>query len=237
MSGVCWRSVEAQHRVSTMKLVDTLEEQSLLETLIDQSKPPLPPDCRHLHYLLGTPFRYGAPYPSGSRFRRAGSTPGVFYASNAPLTAMVETAFHRLLFFADSPATPWPANPGEFTVFSARFRTSAGLDLTRAPFNADVSRWTHRTDYTACQSLADLAREAAIDVVRYASARAEGAVNYALLACRAFAGREPIERQTWRLHLGPSGVRGLCDFPAARFALDRAALAADGRIAALAWDR
>ena len=237
MSGVCWRSVEAQHRVSTMKLVDTLDEQSLLEAVLDESKPPVPPDCRHLHYLLATPFRYGAPYPSGSRFRRAGLTRGVFYASNTPVTAMIETAFHRLLFFADSPATPWPANPGEFTVFSARFRTGAGVDLTRPPFDADAERWTHRRDYTACQAFADLARQALVDVVRYASARADGAINYALLECRAFAARQPIERQTWRLHFGPHGVRGLCDFPAARVALDREALAADPRIAALAWDR
>ena len=76
MAGVCWRAVEAQHRVSTMKLVDTLAEQSALESLIDATKPPVPPDCRHLHYLLATPFRYGAPYPTGSRFRRAGADAG-----------------------------------------------------------------------------------------------------------------------------------------------------------------
>jgi len=237
ISGLCWRSVEAQHRVSTMKLVDTLEEQSLLETLIDQSKPPLPPECRNLHYLLSTPFRYGAPYPAGSRFRRAGLTAGVFYASHTPPTAMAEIAFHRLLFFADSPATPWPSNAGEYTVFSVRFRTSGGLDLTRLPFAADVERWTHPTDYRACQSLADAAREAGVEVVRYRSARAVGALNYALLTCRAFAAREPIDRQTWRLHLGPWGARGLCDHPVARLALDRDAFASDPRIGTLAWER
>lgn len=237
MSGLCWRSVEAQHLVSTMKLVDTLEEQSLLESLIERSKPPLPADCRDLHYLLSTPFRYGAPYPSGSRFRRAGFTPGVFYASSTAATAMIETAFHRLLFFADSPATPWPANPGEFTVFSIRFRTSSGLDLARPPLAADAERWTHPADYAACQSLAEAAREARIDVIRYASARARAGINIALLSCGAFAVREPIDRQTWRLHFGPHGVRGLCDFPSARLALAREALASDARIAALVWDR
>jgi len=220
-----------------MKLVDTLEEQSLLETLIDQSKPPLPPECRHLHYLLATPFRYGAPYPSGSRFRRAGLTAGVFYASNSPITAMIEMAFHRLLFFADSPSTPWPANAGEYTVFSVRFRSSAGLDLTRPPLSADADRWTHPTDYRACQALADAAREAGINLIRCASARATQGVNYALLSCQGFAAREPGDRQTWRLDLGSWGARGLCDFPAARLALDREALARDPRIAALVWER
>ena len=76
LSGACWRVVESQHRVSTMKLVDTLEEQELLEVLIEETKPQVPPECRRLHYLLFTPFLYGAPYPAGSRFRRAGFTPG-----------------------------------------------------------------------------------------------------------------------------------------------------------------
>ena len=69
--GRCWRLVEAQHRVSTLKLVDTLDEQSLLEDMIEATKPAIPPECRELDYLLATPFRYGAPYPLGSRFRRA----------------------------------------------------------------------------------------------------------------------------------------------------------------------
>src|SRR6185295_2574229 len=99
LSGVCWRVVEAQHKVSTLKLVDTLDEQALLENLIEQTKPSVPPECRHLHYLLATPFRYGAPYPLGSRFRHAGMTPGVYYASVAVETAIAETAFYRLLFF------------------------------------------------------------------------------------------------------------------------------------------
>ena len=110
LSGSCWRIVESQYRVSTMKLVDTADEQAALEVLLDQTKPPVPAECRSLDYLLFTPFRYGAPYPNGSRFRRAGYTAGVFYASETPATAVAEMAFHRLLFFADSPATPWPAN-------------------------------------------------------------------------------------------------------------------------------
>ena len=141
LSGVCWRVVEAQHRVSTMKLVDTLAEQALLESLVDETKPPVPPDCRHLHHLLSTPFRYGAPYPTGSRFRRAGLTPGVFYASKAPETAVTEMAYHRLLFFADSPATPWQARAGEYTAFAARYRTAAGIDLTAPPFTAQRAVW------------------------------------------------------------------------------------------------
>jgi hypothetical protein len=52
--------VEAQHQVSTHKLVDSLSEQALLEELIEATKPTVPPECRHLDYLLFTPFRYAA---------------------------------------------------------------------------------------------------------------------------------------------------------------------------------
>jgi hypothetical protein len=85
--------VEAQHQISTLKIVDTLEEQALLETLLEESKPVLPPECKGLDYLLATPFRYGAIYPHGSRFRRAGRTLGVYYASEAVETAISEMAF------------------------------------------------------------------------------------------------------------------------------------------------
>jgi RES domain len=238
LAGTIWRVVEAQHRVSTMKLVDTLAEQELLETLIEETKPPVPADCRALHYLLSTPFRYGAPYPVGSRFRRAGMTPGVFYASTRPATAVAEMAYHRLLFYADSPATPWPANPGECTVFSTRYRTAAGLDLTAPPLDRDSAAWRDPVDYTACQQLADAARAAGAEVIRYPSARdLAGGVNVALLTCRAFASREPIERQTWRVHLSAAGVRAVCDHPARRLGFDRSVFAADPRIAALTWDR
>jgi len=220
-----------------MKVVDTLTEQSLLEDLLERTKPPVPADCRELHYLLSTPFRYGAPYPSGSRFRRAGFTAGVFYGSAAPATAVGELAFHRLLFYADSPATPWPRTAGEYTVFSVRFRTAHGLDLTMPPLNADEDRWTDRGDYRACQDLAAAAREAGLNVLKYASARMATGVNLALLTCSAFPSRQPEERQTWRMHLGPHGARALCDFPEARLEFDRRAFAADPRIAAFVWER
>lgn len=230
--------VEAQHVVSTLKLVDTLDEQERLERLLEEHKPPVPPECRRLHYLLSTPFRYSAPYPRGSRFRRAGFTPGVFYASETVATAVAELAFARLLFFAESPATPWPVNASEHTTFSVRFRTAKGLDLTEEPFARHTERWSHPTAYEACQALADSARAAGVQVVRYPSARdPEEGRNVALLICGAFACRAPLERQTWRLQIGASGVRAVCGFPAARLEFAREAFARDPRITALEWDR
>lgn len=223
--------------VSTMKLVDTLAEQALLEQLLEEHKPPVPPDCRHLHYLLATPFRYGAPYPQGSRFRRSGLTPGVFYASQTPATAMAEVAFHRLLFFAESPGTPWPVNAAEHTAFAVRFRAVPGLDLTEPPLNRDASLWSHLTDYAPCQALAEAARVAGVQAFRYRSVRDPlGGRNIAVLTCAAFTSREPIERQTWRLHLAAAGARAICDSPPARLEFDRAVFIADPRIAAMRSD-
>ena len=219
-----------------MALVDTLDDQTLLEQLIEDSKPAVPAECRDLHYLLSTPFRYGAPYPAGSRFRRAGLTPGVFYASSLISTAVAEMSYRRLLFFAESPATPWPANAVEHTAFAVRVSTRRGLDLTSPPFDRDAKRWMDPIDYRACQSFADTAREAGAEVLRHQSARADG-INVAVLTCAAFSSRQPLERQVWRIHTGPSGVRAICTFPERRLAFDRTAFARDPRIAAMSWDR
>src|SRR5581483_3242011 len=211
LAGICWRLVEAQHYVSTLKLVDSVAEQELLEDLIETTTPTLPPECRDLHYLLSTPFRYGAVYPTGSRFRRAGMTEGVFYASETPQTAVAEMSFYRLLFFAESPDTPWPANPAEYTAFSAAYATKKAIDLTKGKYTADRARWMHATDYSHCQALADNARAAKIDVIRYASVRDRGhGVNLALLTCRAFASPTPIDQQTWHIRLSAAGAQAIC---------------------------
>ena len=238
LGGLCWRLVEAQHRVSTLKLTDTLAEQAILEDLIEDTKPSIPPECRHLDFLLATPFRYGAPYPHGSRFRRAGRTAGVYYAAESPATAVAEMAFYRVLFFAESPATPWPSDAAEYTAFAAALGTDRLLDLTREPLSADAAVWTDPTRYAGCQAFADAAREAGADTIRYASVRdPAGGANLAILHCRAFARPAPIERQTWRMRLSASGVQALCEFPRQALEFPRAAFASDPRITALNWER
>ena len=237
-SGTCWRVIEAQHRVSTMKITDTQAEQELLENLIEQSKPSLPPECKGLHYLLATPFRYGAPYPHGSRFRRAGVTPGVFYASKHVETAIAETAFWRLLFYADSPQTPWPSNAGEYTAFAVQYATSRALDLTRPPLDARQDAWIHPTKLDDCQALAEAARSANIEVIRYASVRdPKHRLNVALLTCGAFSVKQETARQTWRIHLGAGGVRTQCEMPKLVIDFDREVFASDPRIARMTWER
>ncbi len=237
-SGRCWRLVEAQHHVSTAKLTDTRHEQEVLEHLLEETKPSIPEECRQLHYLLFTPFRYGAPYPKGSRFRRAGLTPGVFYASELARTAATELAFYRLLFFAESPDTPWPANPGEYTAFAVEYAADKGIDLRAVPFNARQESWIHPTNYDECQKLADGCRAEGIDIIKYQSARdLEPSTNVAILRCRAFAKKEEVERQTWRIQVSASGVRIICESPKIVLDFDHASFASDQRIAKMIWDR
>lgn len=237
-AGCAWRVVEAQHKVSTAKLTNYSDEQRVLEDLIEETKPAVPEDCRHLHFLLSTPFRYDPPRVRGSRFRRAGRTPGVFYAAENVDTAIAETCFWRLLFYAESPETSWPGDAGEFTAFSVDYATDMAIDLTSAPFIDRVEFWTHVTQYDKCQELADLCRDARIDVIRYASVRdPQHKLNLALLDCAAFARLEPHERQSWRILLGSNGARALCEMPAGSIDFDRKAFLPDPRIEAMRWDR
>jgi hypothetical protein len=212
-NGQCWRLVEAQHIVSTLKLVDSLDEQSRLEELLDGTKPDISFECSGLHYLLYTPFRYNAPYPKGSRFRLAGISKGVFYASEDVQTALVETAFYRKTVFDESPATSLPKNPSEFTAFCVSVATDKALDLTVEPLNVDEALWMHLEDYGACQNLALEARDLGVDLIRYKSVRNNGGINLAVLNCSAFSCVKPVLLQSWKIKFTKNSVQALCEMP------------------------
>ena len=232
-----WRCVEAQHVVSTLQLVDTLDEQRLLEDILEETKPPVPPECQGLHYLYMTPFRYGL-YPNGSRFRRAGPTQGVYYVSEDPKTAIIETAFHLLLFYADSPRTPFPSRPSEHTVFDVPIRTQAAIDLTARPFSTANDLWAHPSDYEPCQQLEEAARKESIDLIGYASVRDPAhKPNAAILTCTAFAAKTPTQNQTWRLLFNKAGVHAICEFHGQKFSMPPQSWASEGRLSSFNWTR
>ena len=191
-----WRAVEAQHRVSTMVLVDTLDEQALLERLLEQSKPLVAQAQRALHWLLFTPFRY-PPLPSGSRFR-APNDPGVFYGADERRTSCAELGYWRWRLLLDSPALD-AIEPMPQTVFKTPLRGTA-IDLRQPPFLSQRARWTHSSDYQPCQDLAHQTRLAGIQMIRYESVRdPEHGGCAALLSQAAFAANAPTEHQTWML--------------------------------------
>ena len=192
-----WRAVEAQHVVATRALVDSLAEQETLESVLEASKPHVPPRCAGFDYLLYTPFRY--PPPSrGSRFRSY-DDPGVWYGAEAVRTSCAELGFWRWRFVKDSHGlTRLDGVP--HTVFQAVARGKS-VDLRQEPFARDKRMWANPDDYGACHSLARAARAAEMQIIRYASVRdPEHGGCGAVLDCRAFSGTGGVrQRQSWFL--------------------------------------
>jgi hypothetical protein len=142
------------------------------------------------------------------------------------------------LFFAESADTSWPSNPGEYTAFATEYAAARAIDLTREPLSADRAVWTHRTDYKPCLELADSARAASVEAIRYESVRdLQARANIALLTCRLFTHYDFVDRQTWHLHFGNTGVRAVREFPVETIHFDQDAFAADPRVTSMQWNR
>jgi len=188
------RAVEAQHQVSTRRLVDSDAEQQLLERLIDDAKPPERAGPR-LHYLLSTPFRY-PPLPHGSRFGSR-TRRGIWYGAESPRTAFAEVAYYRLLFLEGTTADLGPVRT-ELTSFTTTVKTERGIDLTASPFSAHEAALSSPDSYEATQALGDAMREEGVEVVRYRSARdIERGTNVAVLDPAAFGRRQPRAFENW----------------------------------------
>lgn len=217
--GAVWRLAEAQHINATRKLVDSFDEQSALEAELEGSKPPYPPDCAGLHFLLFTPFRYRATPTGGSRFRAPGFTPGVYYGAQEVETAVAEVCHHRMRTFRDAPDVQPPTNPSSFTAFRVTAATQRGLNLTLPPFAEHAGLWTAPEDYGACQALADRARAADVEVILSQSVRDPyGRLNVSILTCAAFVSREPEAQQSWEVCASTTDAWAIRDFP--RLALE-----------------
>ncbi len=206
--------VEAQHTASTMRLVDSLAEQALLEQLLEASKPAMPAATAKLHYLLATPFRYRP--AQGSRFR-APQSAGVWYGAEHLRTALAEKSYWRQRFLLDSPGTP-DLGPVPHTAFTAAVQSARTLDLTKPPMLRDARFWKDPVDYGATQQLATLARaaEPPLQIFRYASVR-DPRPGYCavLLDPAAFKSPMPLHQETWFIAAARERVRCLRDLPGA----------------------
>jgi hypothetical protein len=197
ISGRAWRVVEGQHVISTRKLVDSAEEQGILEELIDGAKPPYPDDDdrRGLHYLLATPFRY-PPLRHGSRFGTRDQR-SIWYGSSRARSALAETAYYRLLFLEGTSAEIAPLVL-ELSAFRVPYRSPRGVDLCRPPFDAYHERIASPLRYDEAQRLGRAMRDAGVHAFRYPSARdGAGGVNVGLFAPRAFAAKLPEQTAGW----------------------------------------
>jgi len=165
-----FRAVESQYITSTRKLVDSDEEQLLLEELIDTVKPPAPSgaDFRGLHYLLFTPFRH-PPLRWGSRFGTRAER-GMWYGSGDVETCFAEVAYYRLLFLEGTSADLGIVSI-ELTTFVAHISAACGVDLTRPPFRAYEKLISSKTTYAVSQRIGRDMRAAGVQAFLFGSAR------------------------------------------------------------------
>lgn len=191
-----WRVVEAQHQLSTRKLVDSAEEQILLEEMIESSKPPAIA-AHQLHYLWSTPFRY-PPLRHGSRFGGRYEM-GIWYGAEQLETAFAEVAYYRFVLIAGTTAelgmltTP-------LTAFTVNVRSASAIDLTVAPFADFQSDISSPIAYGASQSLGTAMRASDIEACRYVSARARArGTNVAVFTPDVFRKVRPRGFETWQL--------------------------------------
>lgn len=202
-----WRVVEAQHIVSTLKLVDSLEEHRILEDLIDRQKRPAPKVARgaRLHWLLFTPFRY-PPLRYGSRFGTR-EEPGIWYGAEALRTVFSEKAYYRFVFLAGTAASLTPITV-EQTAFRAEVESNRAVDLIASPFDAHREVISSKTEYQASQLLGREMRKDGVHFFRYTSARdSEGGANVGILSVEAFAKSKPHSEQTWLCYVDPDRVQ------------------------------
>jgi len=197
LRGKIWRVVENQEQVATRNLVDTLDEQSLLEELLEESKPPLPDYRGALNYLLITPFRY-PPLLWGSRFGQT-FEPSLFYGSKRFPTALAETAFYRFLFLSGMAEAPKSRRLiTQHLLFRSSYKMAKAVSLQMLPFQDYQSLLMDRKDYHATQALGSLLREQQVEGFEYRSARCpDQSLNVALFAPQALSCKKPLEKQSW----------------------------------------
>ena len=228
LAGPAWRAVESQHVTSTRKLVDSDDEQQVLEALIDTAKPPWPLGRRFigLHYLLATPFRH-PPLRYGSRFGTRRER-GIFYCAEDQATVFAEKAYYVLLFLEGTEADIEPLSR-PLTVFQVRISTKKGADLMQAPFDVDRARISSPSSYRDSQPLGASMREAGVAAFRFSSARdPEGGANIGLFE-PVFSTKKPTHAEQWvctasrarvELKPGPAVIRSRTSFLRRMFEVD-----------------
>lgn len=200
IAGTVLRLVESQEQVATCHLVSSLEGQSALEEMLDETKPPLRRYSENLDYLLFTPFRY-PPLKYGSRFG-ARNEPSLFYGSMDIQTVLAESAYYRFVFWYGMRIPPQGKLDTQHTLFEAEYRTERGYKLQAPPFDAYRTELTHPSDYSSSQNLGSIMRGREIEAFEFYSARdLKNGVNVALFESAAFARNRPTFQEPWLCEL------------------------------------
>ena len=225
IQGSLWRIVESQSQIATLELVDSLEEQAVLENLIEASKPALPANTEPLHYLLATPFRY-PPLKWGSRFGSRFEA-SLFYGALQIKTVLAEAAYYRFLFWQGMQIPP-PSKHlvTQHEIFSVAYRCQPGLKLQNKPFKKWASNISNPSSYEHSHKLGNTMRTYGIAGFEFRSARCpDQGTNVALYSASALVDKAPVKTQRWICETGDkkvsfSGENVLHSFSLEQFLLD-----------------
>ena len=231
----CLALSRSAHQVSTLKLMDSLAEQAALEDILEATKPPVPAECRHLDYLLPTPFRY-RPYPEGSRFRPAGLRPGSGMG-RAPGDRVGRDGLLPLPLLRRVPRNTLSGRPrrvhGVFGEWQPRCARPDLGPARRRPGELDELS----TIVPARISPTQRARSGSRSSFTHRSA-----TRRAREPCRARLPRlcapQPVERQTWRIRISRTGAQALREHPRLGVRISTLdAFAPDPRLNGMVWER
>ena len=188
--------VETQEAAATLSIVDNMEEQELLESLIDDVKPPYRPGTEKMHYMFKTAFRY-PPLKYGSRFGTR-AMPSYFYASEETITALAETAYYRFVFLRDM-AEPYPSPiDSHHSIFSVTLKSKQCLDLYDQRFESSREEISSPVRYALSQTVGAWAtQELGAQMIRFKSARHAPGTNVAVFEPRVIVSRAPNAIQSW----------------------------------------
>ncbi len=191
-----FRVAESQQKVATNTLVDTLEEQRLLEEMLDRVKPRIPQECDQYDYLIYTPFRY-PPLKHGSRFGKKHHS-SIFYGSKNIEAAFAELAYYRFVYYDGMMTSPKKKQKvTQHTSFRIDLQTEKGVVLNEQPFKKYKNKISDPTSYSVAQKLGEEMREKEIQAFSYFSARAENQINIGIFSCEAITCKIPQALSHW----------------------------------------
>lgn len=191
-----FRVAESQQKVATNTLVDTLQEQKMLEDMLDRVKPSIPPACEQYDYLIYTPFRY-PPLKHGSRFGEK-THASIFYGSRYIETAFAELAYYRFVYY-DGMMTP-PKKEQKVTQHASFYidcQTEKGIALDESPFVEHKNKISNPASYDVSQKLGKEMRDKDVEAFSYFSARTENEVNLGIFSCNAIKSLLPQKLRHW----------------------------------------
>lgn len=120
---------------------------------------------------LWGPFIDKGPYRYASRFRRTGSSPGVFYCSERLDTALYECVFYLLVDELKSPLSGIPAQPLVRDLIYVQIEMANAVRLEFQPFSSYEEFWLDLNSYEYTNILTDLAHDCCSDGITYKSVR------------------------------------------------------------------